>query len=263
MGTLKCLFRPMLAILITFCAWSQNRQPMPPDAQPAFDVATIKPTAPDAQKHFISMGRGGSNLFSSSGQSVKQLIAFSYAVHPNQVVGGPAWADNDRYDVTGKPDAPGLPSIAQFQGMVRKLLTNRFGLTFHREKKEVAVYAITIANGGAKIPKSDNSSMYPVFVNGGPPGALVVRNMSMTSFAEYVQARYLDKPVVDQTGLDGRYDFQLHWQPALTADTPQSDADTLPDIFAAFRQQLGLKLQATRAPADTLVIDKVEKPGSN
>jgi uncharacterized protein (TIGR03435 family) len=236
---------------------------MPPDAQPAFEVATIKPAPPDAQRRFISMGRGDSNLFSSSNHSVKQLIVFAYSLHPNQVVGGPAWAENDRYDVTGKPDAPGLPNIAQFQGMMRKLLTDRFGLTFHRERKELAVYAITIAKGGAKIPKSENSSMYPVFGTSGPPGALVVRNMSMTSFAQYVQSRFLDKPVVDQTGLDGRYDFQLNWQPGLMADVPPSDADPLPDIFTAFQQQLGLKLQAIRAAADTLVIDKVEKPGAN
>ena len=68
---------------------------------------------------------------------------------------------------------------------------------------------------------------------------------------------------MDQTALEGRYDFQLHWQPGFTADIPPSDAEPLPDIFTAFQQQLGLKLQATRAAADTLVIDKVEKPTAN
>ncbi len=237
---------------------------MPPDAQPAFEVATIKSSSPDAQRSFISMGRGDSNLFSSSNHTVKQLIAFAYLLHSSQVIGGPAWAENDRYDIMGKPDAQGLPNIAQFQGMVRKLLNDRFGLTFHREKKILAVYTMTIAKGGGKIPKSENSSIYPVFWGAnGPPGALAIRNMSMTSFAEYVQSRFLDKPVIDQTGLDGRYDFQLHWQPGLSADLPPSDVEPLPDIFTAFQQQLGLKLQATRAAADTLVIDKVEKPAAN
>jgi uncharacterized protein (TIGR03435 family) len=260
---MKSLFLPLLAILTASGAWPQSREPMPPDAQPAFEVATIKPTPADAQRSFISMGRGDSNLFSSSNHSVKQLIAFAYMLHSSQVVGGPAWAENDRFDIMGRLDAPGLPNIAQFQGMVRKLLTDRFGLTFHRDKKNLAVYALTVDKGGAKIIKSENSSMYPVFGVSGPPGALAIRNMSMTGFAEYVQSRFLDKPVVDQTGIDGRYDFQLHWQPRLATDVPPSDAEPLPDIFIAFQQQLGLKLQATRAPADTLVIDKVEKPGAN
>ena len=209
------------------------------------------------------MGRGGSNLFSSSNHTVKNLINFSYRLHLDQVVGGPPWAGIDRYDVTGKPDTPGLPNIVQFQDMVQKLLADRFGLTFHREKRELAVYTLTIVKGGPKLPKSENSSMHPVFGTSGPPGALAIRNMTMTSFAEYVQSRFLDRPVVDQTGLDGRYDFQLHWQPSLTTEAPSSDAEPLPDIFTAFQQQLGLKLQATRAPADVLVIDKVEKPTAN
>jgi len=259
----KSLSPPLLSILIAAGAWPQGHQPMPPDAQPAFEAASIKPTPPDAQRTFISMGRGDSNLFSSSNHSVKQLIAFAYLLHSSQVIGGPPWAENDRYDIMGKPDAPGLPNIAQFQGMVRRLLTDRFGLTFHRERKNLAVYAMTIAKGSAKILKSENSSMYPVFGTNGPPGALAIRNMSMTSFAEYAQSRFLDKPVVDETGLDGRYDFQLHWQPGLAADVPPSDAEPLPDIFIAFQQQLGLKLQATRAAANTLVIDKVEKPTAN
>src|ERR1700722_3495747 len=105
--------------------------------------------------------------------------------------------------------------------------------------------------------------MYPVFGTNGPPGALAIRNMSMSSFAEYVQSSFLDKPVIDQTGLDGRYDFQLHWQPGLAADVPPSDAEPLPDIVTAFQQQLGLKLQATRAAGANLVIDKLEKPTAN
>ena len=161
-GRMKYFVPPILAILITSGAWpSQNHQPMPPDAQPAFEVATIRPSRPDVQKSFISMGRGGGNLFSSSNHSVKDLIAFAYLLHPNQIVGGPAWAENERYDVTGKPDTPGLPNVAQFQVMMRSLLTDRFGLTFHRRKKELAVYTITTVDSGAKMPKSDNSAMLP------------------------------------------------------------------------------------------------------
>jgi uncharacterized protein (TIGR03435 family) len=227
------------------------------DAQPAFEVAAIKPTPPGVERSFISMGRGGGNLFSSSSHSLKDLIVFAYLLHRNQIIGGPAWAENERYDVTGKPDTLGLPNVAQFQAMVRSLLTDRFGLTFHREKKELAVYTITIVNSEAKMAKSENSAMLPVFGSNGP-GVLAIRNMTMTSFAEYIRSRFLDRPVVDQTGLNGRYDFQLHWEPDLAAGVPAaSDVEPLPDIFTAFQQQLGLRLRATRAAAGMLVIDKV------
>lgn len=263
---MKNVLVPLVAISLTAGGWSsQSHQPMPPDAQPAFEVVSIKPTPSDAQGSSISMGRGGGNLFASTNHSVKDLIAFAYLLHPKQVIGGPAWAQDERYDVTGKPDTAGLPNVAQFQAMVRKLLTSHFGLAFHREKKELSVYTITIAKGGAKepkAPKSRNSGTLPVF-GSNSPGVLTIQNMTMTSFAEYVQSRFLDKPVVDRTGLEGRYDFQLRWQPDLAAAVPAPDAEPLPDIFTAFQQQLGLRLGAAKAPADTLVIDRLDRPAAN
>jgi len=161
--------------------------------------------------------------------------------------------------------------------MVQKLLAERFQLTFHLETKELSVYAITVAKGGAKIAKSDpNAGSLPGF--GGGPRGLVVRNSSIGDFAHMFQANVVEKPVVDQTGFGTqRYDFILKWTPdgpqnqaggrgasaGAAPPAPTNDVDAPPDLFTAFQQQLGLKLESTKAPVDVLMIDKVEKPSAN
>jgi uncharacterized protein (TIGR03435 family) len=258
-------------------AWTIPDPPPPPkqmpaDAKPVFEVATIKPSPPDARGSSILVGRGGGNLFTTTSSSLKDLIVFAYGLHARQVGGGPAWVENDRYDITGKPDLAGMPSVTQLQAMVQKLLTERFELSFHREKKELSVYAITVAKTGLKLTKAEgNNGNLPGF-GGRGPGSVGVFNSTMSDFAGFLQSRILDRPVVDQTGLSDRYTFTLTWQPDVAqppptgqpaAPPPSADADALPDLFTAFQKQLGLKLEATKAPVDVLVIDKVEKPSAN
>lgn len=247
------------------------QKPMPLDAKPVFDVATIKLSRPDARGTSILVGRGGANLFTTTNTSLKDLIIFAYGLHARQLSGGSAWVENDKFDVTGKPDQPGLPGVTQLQGMVQKLLVERFGLTFHKEKKELSVYAITIAKTGLKLSKAENGGSLPGFGARGL-GNIVVRNSTMADFAGFVQSRMVDRPVVDLTSLPDRYDFTLRWTPDVAqapAGTPGAtvpaapEADAPPDLFAAFQQQLGLKLEATKAPVEVMVIDKVAKPSEN
>lgn len=164
--------------------------------------------------------------------------------------------------------------LAQLRMMVQKLLADRFQLTFHRDKKELSVYAITVAKNGVKITRDeDDPTGLPRFGGWGVRG-LNVRNATLAEFADWLQADTLDKPVVDQTGLtSARYDFMLKWTPdasqsqiggpAPDVPPPADNTDAPPDIFAAFQQQLGLKLESTKAPVDVLVIDHVEKPSAN
>jgi len=159
--------------------------------------------------------------------------------------------------------------------MVQKLLADRFTLTFHREKKDLSVYAITVLKTGAKITKSqsDPNSLPGLIFGGAAPGtSFNVRNATLSEVAGVLQGSVLDKPVVDQTGLSEKYDFTLKFTPDASqmagfgpnpAPAPPADADAPPDLFTAFQQQLGLKLESTRAPADVLVIDRVEKPSEN
>jgi uncharacterized protein (TIGR03435 family) len=265
-------------------AWSIPEPPPPPkkmpaDAKPEFEVATIKPSRPE-ERFSLLVNRSG--MMNTTATSVVDLIKFAYNLHPKQVTGGPAWLESEKFDVTGKPDTPGMPSIDQLKGMVKKLLSERFALAFHHDKKELSVYAIMVAKNGPKMTKSEGDpNGLPGF--GGGPRGLNVRNSTMAEFASMLQANVVERTVVDDSGLGAaRYDFTLKWTPdsaqrppgapdgaappgaappAAAPTTPNADAP--PDLFTAFQQQLGMRLQSTKAPVDLLVIDKVEKPSPN
>ncbi len=253
-------------------AWTIPEPPPPPvpmaaDANPAFEVATIKPSVPDAPgKGFGLRGRN----FSTLNTTLSDLITFAYGLHARQITGGPGWMDSDRYDLAAVPDKPGVPNDKQLKLMVQKLLTDRFRLAFHREKKELTVFAITVAKTGAKLSKSeDNSNGVPgLFFRG--LGNLPARNATIADFAGVMQTAVLDRPVVDQTGLTGRFDFTLTWTPDETQFggrggqvPPPANGTAPPDLFTAMQEQLGLKMESTKAPVDVLVIDHVEKPSDN
>jgi uncharacterized protein (TIGR03435 family) len=244
-------------------------KPMAADANPAFEVATIKPAKPGAVgKGFRVQGR----QFSTINTSVSDLITFAYGVQARQVTGGPPWLETDKFDITAKPDGDGQPNDRQWKTMVQKLLAERFQLKFHRDKKELSVYALTALKTGPKLTKSegDPNGLPGLFFGG--LGRLMARNANMGDFSGVMQTTALDRPVVDQTGIAGRYDFTLNWRPDefqfpgldRTQMPPQAaDAGETADLFTAIQQQLGLKLEATKAPADVLVIDSVEKPSEN
>ena len=255
-------------------AWTIPDPPPPPktiplDAKPTFEVSTIKPSKPE-ERFSLLVNRSG--MMNTTDTSLVDLIKFAYGLHPRQITGGPSWAEQDKYDVTGKPDMEGIPSGPQLRDMVKKLLAERFELAFHFEKKELSVYAISVAKAGVKMTKDDNNPNGLPGFGGGPQG-LMVRNTTMREFADMLQANILELPVVDQTDLGkARYDFQLKFtrdpqQGQLGAPPPNTpapgDPDAPPDIFTAFQQQLGLKLESTKAMVDVMVIDKVEKPSAN
>jgi uncharacterized protein (TIGR03435 family) len=240
------------------------------NANPGFEVATIKPSEP---------GKPG-KLFTVRGQNIvtvnttlDDLITMAYDIHVKQVTGAPAWVESEKYDLEIKPDVPGQPNVKQMKMIIQKLLADRFQLKFHRDKQEMPVYAITVSKTGAKLTKSeaDPNSLPGLFFGRGSPGTnFNVRNATLAEVASVLQGSVLDKPVVDQTGLTEKYDFTLKFTPdagQMAGFGPQPPAtdnlDAPPDIFAAFQQQLGLRLASARAPADVLVIDQVEKPSAN
>jgi uncharacterized protein (TIGR03435 family) len=258
-------------------AWSIPTPPPPPvrmagNVDPGFEVATIKPSEP---------GRPG-KLFTVRGQDVvtinttlNDLITMAYGIHAKQITGAPSWLDSEKYDLTIKPDAPGQPNVAQMKIIIQKLLADRFQFKFHREKRELPVYAITVVKTGAKVTKSqsDPNGLPGLFFGPGTPGvAFRVTNATIAEAAAALQGSIMDKPVVDQSGLKEKYDFILKFTPdpgmmaGFGGPPPAAATDNLdapPDIFGAFEQQLGLKLSSAKAPADVLVIDRVEKPSAN
>jgi uncharacterized protein (TIGR03435 family) len=191
---------------------------------------------------------------------VNDLLSFAYAIHQKQIVDGPAWLDTQKYDIVGQADLDGYANLRQIQEMLQKLLQSRFNLKFHREKRELPIYAITVAKGGPKLTKHTEASNGLPTQSGSPSsGGRRFTNNSMSDFALGMQS-FLDRPVVDQTGLAGRYDFVLTWNPD---DSSTDSPNPLPGLFTAIQEQLGLKLDPVKGPADVYVIDHVEKPSEN
>jgi len=233
---------------------------MAPDAHPSFDVATIKLSDPASHRQGIN-SRG--NHVGAQGQTLKSLMMFAYAVHGNQIVGGPSWMSDDKYDIDGIADLPGEPDLKQMQEMFRKLMVDRFGLQFHPDNKEMTYYAIRVTRGGPKLgnrttdpdPRPDQTG------NGDAKGmTMKFTNNSMSDFRLGMQY-FLDKPVVNETGLDGRYDFVLKWVPDDLKGAV--DGDGPPSMFTAIQEQLGLKLEVAKGPVDVMAMDRVTRPSAN
>src|SRR5271170_1799866 len=131
-------------------AWEIPKPAPPPvrmaaNANPAFEVATIKPSDPHSQGQIVTL-RGVEVITTNT--TVRDLINLAYWLHPQQVSGGPAWMASEKYDMAGKPDAPGQPNVDQMKMMIQKLLADRFQLKFHFEKRDLPAYAIGIAKTG-------------------------------------------------------------------------------------------------------------------
>jgi uncharacterized protein (TIGR03435 family) len=228
---------------------------MMPNARPEFEVATIKPSDPNSKRTGFHLN--GQHV-STTNETLSNLISLAYGVHQKQIVDGPPWLETDKYDIDGISNVAGEPNFKQMQGMYQKLLADRFGLTFHRQKKELSVYALVVGRSGSKLAKSLGDPNAQPDQTGGAR-AMTFTNTSMTDLALMLQFS-LDRPVVDQTKLPGKFDFLMKWTPA---DTPASDPDSPPGLFTAIQQQLGLKLELTKASDDVIVIDHVEKPSAN
>jgi uncharacterized protein (TIGR03435 family) len=259
--------------LAFFCAMAalllRAQTPDPPNE---FEVASIKKADPEARGRYIRMQTA--HQFLAYNHALKTLIAAAYDVSPQAISGGPSWVETERYEILAKAPGDARPNLNQQMAMLRALLADRFKLTIHRERKEMSVYALTVAKGGSKLKASTVS---PDATPEGPPAlAFVVtpaalrlpaRYASMDEFASLLQRSALERPVVDQTGLTGRYDFDLEFAVDETlfggALGKGLDNPTAPGLFAALQEQLGLKLEATRGPVSAIVIDHAERASEN
>jgi uncharacterized protein (TIGR03435 family) len=233
-------------------------QPMATTAEPSFEIASIRPAKPGSTSHGIHYS---GHRISTENQPVTKLICFAYGLHETQLIGAPAWSDTDPYDIEGIPDTEGAPTLRQIRQMFQKLLADRFNLKFHRDQRELSIYALTLAKGGPKLSKNTTAREGEPHGSGGGDAerSFKFSNYTMSDFSLELQF-FADKPVVDQTGLTGGYDFTLNWT---EDDGQQQPADAPPGLFTAIQEQLGLKLEAKKGPADVLVIDDVARPSAN
>jgi len=276
-----------VAILLVAAAYGLYAQP---DAHPAFQSVSIKRNTSDWSKRFQhGMGMGVNS-------SLMLLIQFAYAARDNpmnghwlpllasQVVSGPAWIDSEGYDIDAKPAANTDPK--QIWLMWQTLLADRFKLRLHRETREFPIYDLTAAKGGPKLPaaKAAGCVSFPpgtpprhvpgkvdcgyVSGPGSQPGCCIIRGRKV-HVADLVRelASVLDRPVLDKTEFTGEFDLDLSFTPddALRGfpGVARPAYPTLPNIFAALEEQLGLKLVPAKGPVEVLVVDHAERPATN
>jgi uncharacterized protein (TIGR03435 family) len=234
-------------------------QKMAADAHPSFAVATIKPHDPDERDRGIWVQ---GDHFDVSAASVEKLMKWAYSVQAEQIVGGPDWLRRDRYDINGRPDPEGEPNLAQQREMIAKLLADRFGLKFHREMRELPVYAIRVAKGGPKLAPAAHPNRKPLEQSDSHGDFDRIHNYTSApiSYLIMVEQLWSDRPLVDQTGLTGKYDFTLRYN---ADEVHATDPNAPPGLFTAVQQQLGLKFEPVKASVEVFVIDHVERPGEN
>ena len=262
--------------------------------RPEFEVVSIKPAGDQIQQVGVGLHIDGSQVGLTS-LSVKDVVSMAYQVKPNQIF-GPDWISSQRYNIAAK--IPDGGSQNQVREMIQSLLGDRFQMKMHREKRDFQVYALGAGKNGVKMtalppdPDSDNSRPAPIAAGGfGSENGVAMtlgngstlslgatsfdaKKLSMAQLAELL-TRFMDRPVVDSTGLNGQYDFSLQLTPedraALLIRSAINAGITLPPqamraldsgsnaSLTTSLEKLGITLQSTRAPLDVIVIDSILK----
>ncbi len=242
-----------------------------PPNSPHFDVAVVKPNSDGDYRVYV--GDNGGGRFSATGITLRLLMRYAYDVQDVQIVGGPKWLASDRWNVEAKADgvASRLSSEQQMR-MMRSLLAERFQLKVHFEqRKSVPAYALVVVKEGANL-RANTSEPGPDVPLG--RGHMSFKKVRLSALASQL-TRQLGRQVLDQTRLNGEFDFVLDWvpdpgengaipgQPGPPPDSSPGREENGPSIFTALKEQLGLRLSPIKAPLDVLVIDRAEKPSPN
>ena len=246
---------------------------------PEFAVASIKPSAPDSSLK-VDFAPGGKLYITNA--TLRFLVKIAYDIGDDQLASGPGWIGSKRFDLAATPDKPvgGDPKnmapgqILAFHKPTRlrlqRLLAERFQLELRRESASMPIFALVIAKGGPKNLTPNRTSRNPQ-VNGKlGSGVLNAVGVDMDTLAHFLSEGQVGRPVVDMTGLTGRFDFHLEWTPDSlnppsadnTANQQPADAGGI-SIFTAVRRQLGLQLEARKGAADRLVIVRAGLPSAN
>lgn len=215
-----------------------------------FEVAAIRVNRDPAADPNVNSLPGGRLIVTS--QSLRDLLKFAFDLKDFQIEGAPGWADGDRYDI----DAKAADSRANVRQLVRSLLEDRFGLNVHTETRQLTIYSLRLAKGDLKMTRHDDGVGTKARTT---CGHMTGQRVTLDVIAKML-ARYLGRDVRDDTGLPGKYDFELIWTPDAG---PCANAPEGPSIFTAVQQQMGLRLESTRGPVQALVVDRLEKPSAN
>jgi uncharacterized protein (TIGR03435 family) len=291
----------------------------PAEAKLEFEVASVKPSVLPSRNGVIRSGpqggpgSGDPGRITYSFSTIRDLMVDAYNVKRSQISGAPSWLDSERFDIVAR--VSGGATKEQTKIMLQNLLAERFRRALHRETKELPIYALVVGSKGPRLKHSTATDTPPPAAAAqaapsrlplrgmkiGPDGCPAMPPMADGRTGDFMMmtpngecmistgetrdglaahlSNGLDRPVIDQTGLKGKYDFTLRYDPSSTPgerggpkDAPEPpppgsnpanrsapDADAPPSIFDALQEQLGLKLEARKGPVDLLVIDHVQK----
>lgn len=231
---------------------------------PAFEVASItpcKPGTPEPPGEHMGIAQftypGG--RFRASATTVKFLLEWAYGIQPSQHAGGPAWLETERYDIVAK--AQGEASDEQMKLMAQTLLTERFQLKIHRESRNISVYVIGTGKAVPKLSPAKDGETHSVRfaprmnTDQKISSYHIIATRFSLSQLDDTFSRQLGRPIVNQTGLEGEYDFELELTPDESRPSPTDPAF----LLSALRDQIGLTVKSEKIPMDILVIDSAEK----
>lgn len=249
--------RAILLSTLALCLYGQQ--------QSAFDVASVRIEPPDPRDGVTSGADISGSHLRLKAMSLYTLVWLGYNPNRRQILGGPPWAGQDRridnpatrrFDIDAKAEGDATRTMDEFRPMLRSLLAERFHLIVHTEKRDTRVYALVIDKGGIKLRESAPGAKTDAHMNG---AHRIVATATTIKFLidGFNEVAGVDRPVIDRTGLAGKYDFTLEWSP------PDEPTGVAPDIYTAIRDQLGLRLVPQNAPVEYLVIDHAEMPTEN
>jgi uncharacterized protein (TIGR03435 family) len=230
----------------------------------AFEVVSIKPTA-DLEREPIGLFTYAGGRIRATNYALRQLVQDAYDLEDFQVVGGPRWIDEDRFNVEAVPPASSAsskwapanfksPPNAEMRRMIQALLADRFQLKTHRENRAERVYVLVSAKGGHKLkaPKSTAVQAFVIYQGSRLSG----QNATMDQLAARL-AQLLRRPVMNRTGVDGHFDFLIDYQP------DDAGSDYTARLLRAIQEQAGLKLETEPGTIEVLVVDSAQKPSAN
>jgi len=220
--------------------------------KPAFEVAAIRPHSPNEGAFSFNI-EDGSGRLTARNMTVRNLSRQAYGWRDSQIAGGPAWINTEGFDIVAQPGAAaGRPRVLE---MLQALLEDRFQFHWHEQIRETAGYALRVAPAGPRLtPAKDGPSRMQI-------GNISAPRMTLESLCQIFEFE-LAKPVVDQTGLSGSFAIELQWARQNPSPAPEPDT-SLPSLFTAVREQLGLRLEFAKLPVKMFVIDDVQRPSAN
>jgi uncharacterized protein (TIGR03435 family) len=247
---------------------------------PTFEVVSVRQSTLTSKVGVKILPNG----YSSTNLPLKAIISNAYGIRQELISGAPGWTESTSYDVEAREDdltAARLQKLSDAQRteeirlMLQAVLADRFHLKLTHVVKEMPIYALVIAKGGPKLNQADPDNLYTNGIKGPAgvagtgsiltgSGQVIGQGVSLSMLATNLSYQF-DRTVVDKTGLTGKYDFTLKWAPEQSsglANGAPPDASG-PSIFTAIQEQLGLKLESTKGPTESLIVDHIERPSAN